>query len=122
MITKDQAMYVPTIFPVSILGDVRFVGFDNKAAVAFAEQENNWHRCDVAEIEEWALVDAYGFVCNRADVGVLFPWLAVVTDEIAHLFLTAPYVMSQDEDDAAELADEIAYYLAHYEEVACDGY
>lgn len=104
--------YPASIYPVLVCEVVAFVAFDHSAATAFANREDDWHRCAVSEIDELVLVDNFGFPCQIKDAGFLFPWLADVTPETALWMLTAQNVMSEAEREASIRDADYAAYLA----------
>lgn len=72
-----------TLYPVQFGGDeghIVFVGLDRQAAEAFALAENDEVQCEVMEVMELALVDTFGFPCQRREAAFVAPWLAKVSD------------------------------------------
>lgn len=71
------------LFPVSFNqggdnGHIVFVGLDRAAAEAFAKEENDEVQCEILTVDEVALVDNYGFPCQRNETRFVAPWIADV--------------------------------------------
>lgn len=70
-----------SIYPV-MFGDSHcvYVAFDKQEADRFALAENDEVECEIYFVDELALIDNYGYPCERKEAGFLFPWLKVVAD------------------------------------------
>jgi hypothetical protein len=103
------------LHPVSFLGEtILFVAFDHEAAAKFAETVDNDCECAVTEITELALIDNYGFPCQRKDAGFLYPWLGTVTKENMEWYAKEEVPMSPAEMTAWEKADAARYWDERY--------
>jgi hypothetical protein len=104
-----------SLHTVSFLGEtILFVAFDHEAAAQFARTVDDDCECEVTEINEFALVDNYGYPCQRKDAGFLFPWMATVTPENAEWFAKEVVPMSPAEMTAWEKADAARYWDEKY--------
>jgi len=52
------------------------VFWDRNAAEQFCLRENNMLQVEYMEVEEFPLIDMYGFPCSMKDIPTIYPWLA----------------------------------------------
>lgn len=68
----------PILWDASEPGHILFVAFDRATAQSFAKRVNDAYDCEVTTVGEVALIDRYGFPCERKDAALCAPWLADV--------------------------------------------
>jgi hypothetical protein len=100
--TTYEVKTMQSLYTVAVNDLIIFVAFDNAEAQPRRRHRRRLASCGVSEIDELPLVDHYGFLCAPRTPASLFPWLADVKPEIADVFLTAPYVMSEAERERRE--------------------
>jgi hypothetical protein len=72
-----------TLYPVSFNqgcdnGHIVFIALDREAADQFAQTENDEVQCEILTVDEVALVDNYGYPCQRREARFVAPWIADV--------------------------------------------